>query len=111
MKFESSLDFFKLFIILVKIIFIVSAIGHIILSNSTNANAKKYDPELVYWKEHTEFIFIISMSTLLIYHFNPFFSKKQVYDEIAILFFLFGVILIFTANWTTFYNDLLRKIN
>lgn len=102
LKFETSLDFFIFFIILIKIVFIVSAIGHLILSHSSNSKAKTIDPKLVYWKERTEFIFIISMAILLIYHFNPRFSKKPIGEEIAVLFFLFGWILIFTAKWNLF---------
>ncbi len=105
LKFETSLDYFVFFIILVKIIFIISAIGHVILSHSTSSKAKKIDPKLVYWKERMEFIFIISMSILLIYHFNPRFSKKPISEETALLFFLFGWILIFTAKWSLFIHE------
>lgn len=105
MKFESSLDYFLFFIILVKIVFIISAIGHVILSHSTSAEATKIDPKLLYWKERTEFIFIISMSILLIYHFNPRFSKKPIGEETGLLFFLFGWILIFTAKWSLFVKE------
>jgi len=58
-----------------------------------------------FWKERTEFIFIISMSVLLIYHFNPRLSKKEVSEESALLFFLFGWVLIFTAKWSLFINE------
>lgn len=105
LKFETSLDFFIFFIILIKIVFIISAIGHLILSHSTNTKAKQIDPKLVYWKERTEFIFIISMAILLIYHFNPRLSKKPISEETALLFFLFGWILIFTAKWSLFVTE------
>lgn len=104
-KLENSLDFFLFFIIFVKIVFIISAIGHLILSHSTNSKAEKIDPKLVYWKERTEFIFIVSMAILLIYHFNPRFSKKPIGEETSILFFLFGWILIFTAQWSLFIHE------
>lgn len=105
LKFETSLDYFVFFIILIKIVFIVSAIGHVILSHSTSAKAEKIDPKLLYWKERTEFIFIISMAILLIYHFNPRFSKKPIGEETSLLFFLFGWILIFTAKWSLFITE------
>lgn len=105
LKFETSLDFFIFFIILIKIVFIISAIGHLILSHSTNAKAEKIDPKLLYWKERTEFIFIISMSILLIYHFHPRLSKKPISEETALLFFLFGWILIITAKWGLFFKE------
>lgn len=105
LKFETSLDYFVFFIILVKIVFIFSAIGHVILSHSVSSQAKNIDPKLVYWKERTEFIFIISMAILLIYHFNPRLAKKPVGEETALLFFLFGWILIFTAKWSLFIHE------
>lgn len=105
MKFETSLDYFVLFIVLIKIVFILSAIGHVILSHSTSSNAKKIDPKLIYWKERTEFIFIISMSILLIYYFNPRVAKRPIEEETALLFFLFGWILIITAKWSMFFHE------
>lgn len=104
-KLETSLDYFVFFIILIKIVFVISAVGHLILSHSTNVNAEKIDPKLIYWKERTEFIFIISMAILLVYHFNPRFSKKPISEETSLLFFLFGWILIFTAKWSLFIHE------
>lgn len=105
LKFVTSIDYFLFFIILIKIIFVVSAIGHLFLSHSTNNRANTLDPKLVYWKERTEFVFIISMSILLIYHFNPRLSKKHIGEETSLLFFLFGWVLIFTAKWSLFITE------
>jgi hypothetical protein len=99
-KFDTEIDYFVFFIILIKIGFMLSAIGHIYFSYSTNPNAKKIDDKLVYFHEITEFIFLISMAILLIYYFNPRFSKKLIDEETSLLFFLFGGILIFTAKWS-----------
>ena len=106
LKFETSLDFFIFFIIIVKIVFIISAIGHIFFSHSTSNKAKNIDDKFLYFKERTEFIFIISMSILLIYHFNPRFSKKPINSETSLLFFLFGWVLIITAKWSLFISSL-----
>jgi len=117
LKFETLLDYFVFFIILVKIVFIISAIGHVFLSHSTNLKANYIDPKLVYWKERMEFVFIISMSILLVYHFNPRMSRKPISEETGLLFFLFGWILIFTAKWSIFiheapwYQTLISKIH
>jgi len=105
LKFETYLDYFLIFIILIKVIFVISAIGHIILSHLTRTDTTKSDAKLVYLKERTEFIFIISMSILIIYHFNPRFSKKPIGEETQLLFFLFGWILIFTAKWSLFVTE------
>lgn len=102
MKIETSLDLFLLFIILIKIVFILSSVGHLILSHKHKDS--NLDPKLVYWKERTEFIFIISMAILLIYHFKPG-HLKPISGETSILFFLFGWILIFTAKWSLFFKE------
>jgi hypothetical protein len=117
MKFESSIDIFVLFIIFIKIVFIFMAIGHVVLTHMTkkkDANgsnnkaddkaAKQKDEKLLYWKERTEFIFIASMSFLLIYYFNPR-NPKQLTSESSLLFYLFGWILIITAQWGVFFKN------
>lgn len=104
-KFDTSLDKFVFFIILIKIVFALSAVGHIILTHMPNdALEKKYDEKLVYWKERTEFIFIVSMSILLIYHFKPG-KNKPIGEETSILFFLFGWILLITSKWSLFFTE------
>jgi hypothetical protein len=67
-----------------------------------DANVK--DAKLVYWKERTEFIFIASMSLLLIYYFRPG-HLKPITSESAMLFFLFGWILLITAKWDLFFKE------
>jgi hypothetical protein len=103
MKLETNIDYFLIFIIFIKIVFGLSAIGHVILSHSSMLVSQEYDDKFVYWKERTEFIFIVSMAILLIYHFNPRTSQKISIDrETSILFYLFGWILIITAKWSDF---------
>ena len=105
LKFEKTLDYFLFFIILIKVIFVGAAVGHLILSHLDNDKAQTLDPKLTYWKERTEFVFIISMSILLIYQFHPLLSKKPIDQETSLLFFLFGWILIFTAKWSLFIKE------
>lgn len=102
MNFETLLTFF---ITLVKIVFITSSIGHLILSQSTNETAEKIDIKFLYWKEHMEFIFIISMAILIIYYFSPISSRKPISEDIRMLFFLFGFTLIFTSKWELFITN------
>ena len=105
LKFETTPDYFLFFIILIKIIFIISAIGHVLLTYSTNKKLqKKVDPKLLYWKERTEFIFYASMAVLLIYYFRPE-HNKPINKESALLFFLFGWILLSTADWGLFFKE------
>lgn len=107
LKFDTTFDYFIFFIVLIKIVFIVSAVGHLILTYffKNKKVEEKVDPKFLYWKERTEFIFIASMAVLLIYHFNPRLSKKPISEESALLFFLFGWILLFTAKWELFFTE------
>ncbi len=105
MKLETSIDYFLVFIIFIKIVFGLSVIGHLILTHSKLLGAKDYDDKLMYWKDRTEFIFTISMAILLIYHFNPRSKPVPIDKETAILFFLFGWILVITAKWSTFFVE------
>lgn len=93
------------FIIFIKIIFSLSAVGHIVITHiPNNTLEEKYDAKLVYWKERTEFIFIVSMAILLIYHFKPG-KNKPIEKETALLFFLFGWITLITAKWNLFFTE------
>ena len=107
MKFESGVDFFVIFIILIKMIFLVSAVGHLVLTHFPESITKHInvsDAKLVYWKQRAEFIFIASMACLLIYHFRPG-HLKPISKETSILFFFFGFILIITAKWNLFFAE------
>jgi len=116
MKIESPINIFILFIIFIKIVFILAAIGHVILThllhndnekddkNDKNNKKENVDAKLVYWKERTEFIFVISMALLLIYYFRPG-HIKPIDSETSLLFFLFGWILIITAKWSDFFTS------
>ena len=103
--FENSIDYFIYFIIFIKVIFAISAVGYVIISHSKNYELQdKIEPKLLYWKQRTEFIFIASMSLLLTYHFFP--GKNVLVDkESRLLFFLFGVILLVTAHWKIFFKE------
>jgi hypothetical protein len=103
--FNKSLDYFVLFIIFIKIVFAISAVGYVIISHSKNYGLQdKLDPKLLYWKQRTEFIFIASMSLLLMYHFFPG-KNVPVNKESGLLFFLFGIILLVSANWNLFFTE------
>ena len=66
----------------------------------------KFDEKTIYWKDRTEFIFIICMSILLMVIFNPMYNNERLLNkEIKILFFIFGIILIITANWSVFITE------
>ena len=105
-RFENYIDFFLFFIIIIKIIFALSAVSYVIITHSQNYNLKQeLGPKLVYWKQRTEFVFIASMSILLIYYFKPGKNRQSIDQETSFLFFLFGLILLFTADWNLFITE------
>ena len=92
---------FIYFIILIKIIFLIMALSNIYFDKVTHNQT--YDHKTIYWKERTEFIFIICMSILLIVIFNPNYNNQRLLTkETKFLFFIFGIILIISANWDIF---------
>jgi hypothetical protein len=103
-KLDTKIDYYVVFITIIKIIFVITALGHVILSH-TNSSLSKYDDSFIYWKKRTEFIFIISMSMLMIYYFHPFVKSEPMSSDTRFLFFLFGWVLLVTANWNIFFTE------
>jgi len=61
---------------------------------------------LDYWKKRFEFIYIMCMSFLLIYLFNPYQKTLPlITNETRYLIFLFAFILITNANWGLFLKE------
>ena len=109
MNLKNAIDLFIYFIIFIKIVFILAAICYFILTHFHIMNISEktrimFASKTAYWKDRSEFVFIISMSILLIYYFRPA-SRHPVNNETALLFFLFGVINIFTAKWDLFISE------
>jgi len=109
MNLDTPIDFFVLFIVIIKIIFILTAIGNVVLTHVVKKNtddkaAATRAANLAYWKERTEFIFVICMAVLLIYYFKPG-NTRPLNSETSLLFFLFGWILIITAKWNVFFTQ------
>ena len=107
MKLETTFYFYIFFIVFIKIIFVLSALGYVVLTHlpkSIGINMTITDAKLLYWKQRTEFIFIASMSILLIYHFRPG-HQKPITSESSLLFFLFGWVLLITAKWGIFFKE------
>ena len=100
----NKLDIYVSFIILIKVIFICLAIVHAYLK-LTHRTDTEFDKMIVIWKEQIEFVFVIFMSCLLIYLFNPRTDRYLSIDkETRILLFLFGIIMTVTAKWRNFFD-------
>jgi hypothetical protein len=110
MKAADFIKHFVFFIIIIKIVYSITYFSHIVISNTSETLTNDYDDNIMYWKEITEFLFIICMSILLIYHFFPDHNfihnyKPIVVDkETKVLFLLFGFILLFSAKWTILFD-------
>ena len=62
--------------------------------------------KIEYWKMHIELLFKFLMSILLIYIFNPRYNRIHLINkEAKVLFFLFGIILVITADWKQIFNE------
>jgi len=102
------MDGFVLYIILifiVKILFIILTITHLYMKMKGKTNTQ-LDEKVTFWKGRLEFIFVFLMSFLLIYLFNPRTSRlNKVTGETKLLLYLFGFVLLLTANWETFITE------
>ena len=113
MQIKSKMDAFIIFIIIIKVVFVISALAHVYLTHFGTSENSKLDKKFTYWKERTEFVFIASMALILIIVFNPHQTQTPEIDtEMKLLLFLFGWVLIITAKWGIFFKEspLLKKI-
>ena len=98
-------DIYIICVFLVKVVFIILAVTHLYLRSIGKNNSKK-DLSVLFWKDRVEFVFILLMSLLLIYLFNPKTNRLFMIDyETKLLLFLFGGILIITAKWDIFIEE------
>lgn len=97
------------FIIFIKIIYLSTNLAVKYFKHTDANKQKKYAgliSNLEYWSERTEFVFIISMSLLLMFLFNPWHVRVTSIDkETRMLLFLYGFIIIFTADWGLFFKQ------
>jgi hypothetical protein len=99
----NSYDYYIYLIFSVKIIFILLTISYIYFKIKGNTDL---DKNILYWKERVEFIFVCLMSILLIYIFNPRLNKEFIINsETRLLLYLFGFILLITAQWDIFIEE------
>ena len=108
MKNYSFLQIYILFIVLIKICFLLLVfhslvVKRLVKKNPDNTNYKTSLETIYKRKDKVEFIFTISMACLLIYLFNPNRKEHLVIDyHTKLLLYLFGFLLIITADWNSF---------
>jgi len=99
---DNIIEFIIYIIIIIKILFLITSIGHLILSHTRKQTRKtiEFDKKFLKWKEIFEFVFIVMMSCLLIFIFTPWINNEHyMTPTMKFLFYLFGFILILSADW------------
>jgi hypothetical protein len=97
MQINSLVDYFLGFMLLVKVVFLFSAMGHVITVKSKNPKIQQHEQLMRYISDTTEMIFIFGMSLFLIYYFVP---NKKIYvikKEPALLLFAYGFVTLIAA--------------
>ena len=109
------MDYYTIYIYVIfsiKIIFIILASTHLYLQFKNETNSE-LDKQVLFWRERFEFIFTTLMAILLIFLFNPYKNKMyMINNETKVLLYLFGFVLIITADWKSFLkeSDIFKKI-
>ena len=131
MRFKTWYDYFIVFTIFIKIVYIILTSLAIYYAVTTNINDIKNKREsnsgtsnggggsngnrdkriqllkkIDYWRDRVEFIFIANMAIILIYLFYPGKEKQRVIDsEARLLLFSYGTLIILTAKWDIFFKE------
>ena len=99
---------FIYFIILMKGLFLFFVVWNFYLKKKNgrggdSGNKTKLEKKISYYKNFTENIFIVLVSILLIYLFNPYHDNKYLNDKkVKILFFIYGFLMLITFDWSEF---------
>ena len=96
---QKTLFFSILFVILIKILFIVYEIFYV-----TQKRNNKVNSNTIYWKEKFEWLFQLLMLLILIHIFYPWKNDiKSLTPEIRHLIFIYSVLVLFTLLWNNFF--------
>lgn len=101
---KKTIYFLVTFAIIIKVIFLLAAILFYVnqtlkinMDDNLLLNAIKL-------KDKSEFIYQITVALLIIIIFNPWYNNMRfISKEITILFFIFGIIIIISADWNNFF--------
>lgn len=107
MKFNTWYDYFVVFIIIIKILFVLLSASLLYLKIKDNGKPESETMKNIsYWKERVEFVFIANMSILLAYLFYPRREKPIPIDnEARILLYVYGLVILLTAKWDLFIKE------
>ena len=97
-------NFFILFLLFLKFLLVFLAGCHLYYKR-TNKLSTKRNEQIEYLRTRIEFTFVALMALLMIYLFNPLQGKEiRINGETKLLLFLFGIILLITAKWESFFK-------
>jgi hypothetical protein len=98
-------DKYILLVIAIKVLFVVFSVSHLIMKIK-HEEGTELDEKFLFWKERIEFVFIVLMSLLLIYLFNPRQNHTEYLTfETKFLLYIFGFIMLFTSKWGIFIHE------
>ena len=103
---NTILCYFIYFIILVKCLFLFFAVWNFYLKkkHGRGDGETKLEKRISYCKNLTENLFMVLVSVLLIYLFNPYHENKYLLDDkyVKALLFIYGILILVTFDWTVF---------
>lgn len=100
------IDYIIVFLIIVKVLFLVSAVTDVYLEHKKGEKNEELIEKVQFWKDRFEFVFIAGMSLLLVYFFFPRNNKPIVTTfETRFLFFVYGIIIFVKLDWALFINE------
>jgi hypothetical protein len=103
MNFQKALGVYIMFIVFIKAVFGISTLSHVYLTKIAKTTNVELDEKFLFWRERAEFVFIASVSIILILTFNPLYKFPiELSSEMKFLFFILGMILISGAEWKIF---------
>jgi len=101
--------YFIYFIILVKGLFLFFVVWNFYLKKkngrgSGTGSETKLEKRISYCKNLTENLFMVLVSVLLIYLFNPYHENKYLLDDkyVKTLLFIYGILMLITFDWSVF---------
>lgn len=101
---------FMIVIVIVKVSFLLVALYYNWLKRSEPKNVEKQTLFFTL-KEQIDFVYVILMSILILINFNPW-TPMYIDMETKTLLFIYGIITLFTAKYSTFRNQsLIAQMN
>lgn len=97
LRLDLFVEYFLGAMLIVKLVFLISTVGHVITLKSVNPKIQQHEKLMRYISEMTEMIFIFGMSFFLIYYFVPNRKVYVIQKETALLLFAYGFVTLVAA--------------